>query len=294
MGVNCSDGPIACGLLPFLMDLRDPWSVINDLTEHEASPSWYWMAERFERKCVAESACVVMNTEPAAAVMRGRYPGRRVEAVMNGFDGDPIPPARHGPTFQIIFAGAIYMDREPRGMLQALRTVAETRGLGPDRIRLRFIGPTEAVIVERLRKAAEDMGVGHLVSVEPSMPRHQLFETLVEAAVLLNLPQAAVLCLPSKLFEYVHLPAWILALEPAGSAAEQFLRGTGADVVPRDDVAAITAALARRYDAYARGERPAPSAAAGAFTRAEQFEKMFALIQGVVRPNSQAESSPRR
>ena len=81
-------------------------------------------------------------------------------------------------------------------------------------------------------------------------------ELLAGASLLVSLPQGVDLAIPSKLFDYFQLQAWVLALATRGSATERMLRETPADVVEPDDVAGIEEVLSRRYGQFSRGELP--------------------------------------
>ena len=39
--------------IPFVMDLRDPWSLVERLADVFASPVWYGQARHFEQRAVA-------------------------------------------------------------------------------------------------------------------------------------------------------------------------------------------------------------------------------------------------
>src|SRR3989442_673661 len=51
--------------VPLVMDLRDPWSLVQRLPEAIASPVWLALAARYERQTMAPAALVVTNTQPA-------------------------------------------------------------------------------------------------------------------------------------------------------------------------------------------------------------------------------------
>src|SRR5438094_725046 len=97
--------------LPFVMDMRDPWSLVERVPGQIASPVWFAFAKRFERRAVADAAIVATNTEPFRRAMCDHYPNvrARILTVMNGCDEDAVPPSQHGPRFVIGYAGAIYL-----------------------------------------------------------------------------------------------------------------------------------------------------------------------------------------
>ncbi|HEX8692853.1 MAG TPA: hypothetical protein VF746_10565 [Longimicrobium sp.] len=269
--------------LPFVMDLRDPWSLAPAVTRALGSPLWYRLAERHERRAVADAALVVCNTGALADAMRAAHPAaaERVVAVMNGCDEEPLPPRREDGRFTIAYAGNIYIDRDPRPLLRAAARVAREEGLPPERFGLEFVGHADAFGGVPLVALAEAEGAGGYVTVHPRRPRAEALAMLAKASVLLSLPQGVDLAIPSKVFEYMQFPAWLLALAARGSATEVLLRGSGADVVEPGDEEAIARVLGDRYRRWARGERPRPLNADGRFGRRRQAEVLFAELERI-------------
>lgn len=267
--------------VPLVMDMRDPWSLAPATLRATGSPLWYALAERHERAAVDAAALVVANTAAAAAALRGAYPhaAERIVAVMNGCDDDPLPPRREEGRFVVAYAGSIYIDRDPRALFRAAARVIRETGMGPERFGLEFIGHVEAFGGAPLRTLAEAEGIGGYVAVHPRRPRTEALRTLAGASVLLSLPQGVDLAIPSKLFEYMQFPAWVLAVASPGSATERLLRGTGADVVAPGDEEGLARALRTRFAQWTAGERPRPLNADGRFSRRRQAEILFDAME---------------
>jgi hypothetical protein len=256
--------------LPLVMDMRDPWSLQQRLTYGVASPLWFRIAERDEKAAVARAALVVCNTEPAADAMRARYPAKRVITAMNGIDEGELPPSTVGTRFILGYAGSIYLDRDPRPLFRAVAGVVRQRSLDPGRFGVEFIGYADRYEGQSLEDIARDEGVADFVRIGAPRPHHQAMEFLASCTMLVSLPQDSSMAIPSKVFEYLRFPAWLLAMAEPGSATARVLAGTGADVVPPADVGAIAAAIGHRYDAFAAGERPAPLGTDPGLTRRHQ------------------------
>ena len=284
--------------IPLVMDLRDPWSCIIDLEASIASPLWYRIAERHERGAVNQAALVVMNTDPARLAMQAahRTAQARIITARNGCDDEFIPPSRHGRKFTIAYAGSIYLSRDPRPFLRAAARVVKALGLTPDDFGIAVLGQVAGA---PLREVAADCGIADYLTLEAPRPRREALEFLAGAAMLLNLPQSAAQCIPSKLFEYVQFSAWLLALEPEGTATELLLRDSAADIVAPDDEEAIAATIRHRYEEYSRGIRPTPIGADGRFHRRHQaarlldeLEARVRRLQGDAAPESRSLASP--
>jgi O-antigen/teichoic acid export membrane protein len=272
--------------LPLVVDLRDPWSLVQRLPEAIASPVWLRLAARHERRVVARADLVVANTEPHAAALRRRYPAAstRIMAVLNGCDDLPFPAPSREETrdrFVVAYAGTIYLDRDPRPLFTAAARVVRELGLSPADFGVELMGTVaefDGMPVEALARAA---GIGPFVRVHAPASHAAALRFLARASVHVVLPQDSDFAIPAKVFEYMSFEAWMLALAERGSAVEQLLRDSDADVVAPGDVTGIAAALRRRYLQHRRGERATPLASDGRFTRSAQADRLFAAVAGV-------------
>jgi glycosyltransferase involved in cell wall biosynthesis len=245
--------------LPLVVDLRDPWRLVQRLADSFDSPVWYRLASRYERRVVEKAALIVMNTARAQKAMQAIYPWKREQiiAVMNGFDEEPLKqPARAKDKFTIAYAGVVYLDRDPRVLLKALAATVTTLRLTPGEISMEFMGHVQSYQHLSMRSLAEAEGVADFVHIFGPGPRDAALEFLSKASVLVSLPQDSDMAIPSKVFEYMQFDAWILAIAQKDSATESLLRGSDASVVAPDDLEGMTGVLTARFKQYRNGARP--------------------------------------
>ena len=271
--------------VPLIVDMRDPWSLVTRIQEEMASPLTLHWARRHERRVVESATLVVTNTEESRGAMQAAYPSarERVISILNGYDDDPVPASDHGRCFVIGYAGSIYLDRDPRPLFRAVAATIAERGLGPDQLRLEFIGVQPAVEAALLQMGAEEQ-IGAYVVVHPARPRADALRFLARATMLVSLPLVSLspeadTSIPAKIFEYARFEAWLLALANPGSATARLLQGTGADVVPPHDVEAIAAAIRARYAAFASGARPGRLRLPERLSRRTQAHRLFDEIE---------------
>lgn len=265
--------------LPRAMDLRDPWSQVQRLPEHHASPVWYALAAQHERRCVEAADLVVANTEPARDALARKYPtaADRMITVMNGYDDEPMPAAEpDSDRFVVAHAGTVYLDRDPRPLFAAVRKLVDEQAAGPDRLAIEFIGCT----ADSVRRIAAEEGIEEHLSLAPFVPRDELRRHLLGCAVLVVLPQDSDMAIPSKVFEYLRYPDWVLALAEPGSATERVLRDTPAAVVSADDTEALQTLLREWFLRFQRGERPTPAAESAPWlSRRAQADLLFDRLE---------------
>jgi hypothetical protein len=269
--------------LPFVMDMRDPWSLQPWLRESVASPIWYRHAERFERACVERASLVVANTPPAREALVAVHPDASAKTitVMNGTDDDPLPPHRDSERFLIRYAGTIYLDRDPQTLFRAAANVIAKEKLEPAQFGIDILGRfADQHRLPLLGMAAQE-GIADYVSVEPPRPHREALQFLAGATMLVIFLGSNLLALPAKVFEYVRFDSWLLALAEPGSAIAQVLEGTSADVVvPQID--AMASAITRRYHDHRAGIRPERVARDDRFSRATQARILLDAIEKLV------------
>jgi hypothetical protein len=272
--------------LPLIADFRDPWSLVERVPEHIASPLWFALASRLERRIVREAAVIAMNTDYSRDAMRRSYPelAARIITVRNGSDDDPLPGGATESRFTIRFAGSIYLDRDPRGLFRAVARVVREFGLSPRDLGLLFLGDVASFGGTTLEAMAAEEGITGFVETHPPRPRHEAMRFLRAAAMLLSLPQDSDMAIPAKIFEYVRFPAWLLVLAVPESATADLLSGTEADVAMPTDVDAIARIIRRRYEQFTRGERPEPIGRDGRFDRRTQAALLLDRIRGAASP----------
>jgi hypothetical protein len=267
--------------IPFVMDMRDPWSHVERLNEGIASPAWIKLASRYEAGAVARASLVIANTEVARRQMVAAYPlrSRDILTVTNGADDYPLPPQRRGGRFVIAHAGTVYLDRDPRGLFQAAGRVIREEALTPDDFSLEFIGELEAVGGFPIEEVARAEGISEYVRTGPPRPHNAAIEFMAQATMLVTMSGSNMAAVPAKTFECIRFPAWVLALSAPGSATAELLEGTGADVAASGDADAIAAIIRRRYREHRSGVLPQPLGQDVRFTRRHQAGILFNAVE---------------
>ncbi len=281
--------------LPHVVDLRDPWSLVERLPASALSPLSFLLAERDERRVLDRAAIVIANTAPAAAALRERYPqhGDRIVVIMNGYDDEAVVTGLPRDRFVICYAGSIYLDRDPRPLFAATANLAATLQLTPQQFGLEFIGHVRAFEGVPLEEIAREEGVSDFLIVRPRMQRRQLLTHLSNASMLVILPQDSAMAIPAKAFEYMMFEAWLLVLAGRDTATAQLFAGLDADVVDPSDTEGITAAIRRRYEAHVAGRRAVRLAADGRYSRRRQTEILLSLLEREVEGRAAAAPAAR-
>lgn len=269
--------------IPFVMDMRDPWGTAVAVESWRASIFEHRHAEAEERACIAAAGLVLANTEVAAERLRAHYPAfrERIHVVRNGTQGPVHQPLPGRELFRIVFAGSVYLDRNPRLVFQAVRRLITLRQLSPAQIAVDFIGDSGDAHGTSISMIAREEQIAEYVHARPLLPRADLLQELRHASVLLSLNQDIETSIPAKIFEYMMFPAWLLVLARPGTATAQLMQEIGLEAFAPDDVTGVANALGTWYDGFRRGELPRAAGADGACSRDREATRLLALLRQV-------------
>src|SRR6266853_490840 len=261
-------------------------AIITCCPPHMAHEAGRRLAEFYERRVVEKASMIVMNTMRAQNAMQAIYPSKRnqVIAVMNGYDDESSLSPQIERKFTVAYAGAVYLDRDPRLLLKAVARVVRSLNLTPSDIGLEFMGHVQSYQNTSLQSLAAAEGIADYIRVLGPGRRDAALEFLSHASVLVSLPQDSDMAIPSKIFEYMQFEAWILAIAQHGSATELLLRDTNANVVAPDDLEGMTEALTSRFRQHQQGVRPVRLSTSMSFaSRRAQAALLFDALERVVR-----------
>jgi len=268
--------------LPFVMDLRDPWSMVQRLPESLASPVELALSSFGERRAVAAAGLVVANTVPMRDGLRELHPAAasRMIAVPNGYDDEPpAPPPASTLPFTIAYAGTIYLDRDPLPLFRGAARAIALLGLTPAEFSIQFMGDVQDFNGTPVAQLARDAGIGDFVQLHAPRSRSEALAFLASASMLVQLPQDSDMVIPAKLYEYMRFDAWVFVLAEGGSATELLLRGADVDFAAPGDLAAIAAVLVRRFRDYSNGWRGQALAAHARFSRRANANIFFDAVE---------------
>lgn len=268
--------------LPWVAHFSDPW--VDSPFLQFASKKKEKLAREQERRIIEAADAVVFVTSQTADLVMTKYPATwrsKVEVVGHGYDNDLLkliePAATTSTKLRIVYTGSFYGKRNPSVVIRALGEFARdptTRG----HIEVDFIGNVGAELVSFTR----DSGLGDFIYFHGAK---QYIESLQAAAgadllLVIDAPAEVSVFLPSKIFDYVMLRKPILGITPATGASADILRKLRCNVVPPDDVQAITAALRAAFMRWKMGQSaaPAPDSRAAEAYEIHRIAGVFARI----------------
>jgi len=275
--------------LPWTAHFRDPWMAGGWLkpTSSFAARVNEWL----ERIVVTRATAVVSVTEEHSAALRRafpRLPADKFFTVPNGYDNEewaesPAEMRREQESegkFLIAYTGKFYIERDPRPLFRALRTLIDSGEIERERVRVDLVGWCETSEGRSVMEMATNLGLSECVNILGPRSRQETISRMRRADLLLLLAERFVIQIPGKTYEYLRAERPILALTSEGALAN-FLRRTGGGWVvdPKDD-AGVLCAVRERYRQWKAGERgpiAAPEVVAG-FDRRELAGRLAELF----------------
>ena len=205
--------------LPWVADFRDPWCSWGQ--EQHYGRKWGGLGKIGERKVFQRADVLIANTPIMADVFREVFPSSagRIVAIPNGYDPVEIEelPAkdRENNFLTLLYAGVIYVGRDPRPVVEALRMISEEQTLNGKQLVLRLIGKCHDA---QLQHDFQSRGLSRWVKMEDQVSHREATQAARSAdlLVLLDSPGRRI-GVPAKLYEYLGARRPILALAEQGS-----------------------------------------------------------------------------
>ena len=269
--------------LPLILDYRDPWTLpVPFVPESGAHPLGRLLAERAERAALRLASAVIMNTPTAERAMSAKYPDVRFETILNGVD-DLFLEEGPAPTepFRIVYAGTIYIDRDPRPLFAAVGELVRRLDIGPRELEVEFIGDAASFNGVPTERLAEEAGISEHFRLLPTMPRDELVAHLKRASVLVSLPQSTPWSIPSKIYEYLGYGAHMIVFTDATSGTAEILKDSDAIVLEPFDHDGTVAALHDCYRAHREGTAARDRARVEPFARERRGRELQALLEEI-------------
>jgi Glycosyltransferase Family 4 len=204
--------------LPVVVDLRDPITDIGT-ADDERSRTRRWAVRRFvERYVIGHADAVVTTTPGLRDRLRSRYPAAsaRITCIYNGFDGEMTPAkVDTGNHLIIVYAGELYLNRNPFPFLEAVDRLLNHSGVDESRIRVVFAGECESHAGISVRAWSLARRCGRVLTIYPRLDASRLKRLYEDATLLLNFAEGQPIQVPAKTFELLSLGREVLvACEP--------------------------------------------------------------------------------
>ena len=273
--------------IPFIADFRDPWySGFEDFPGISAFERK--LRSSMERLLVQRSTAITVTTDLLAQTLISNYPtaSGKIRVVRNGFDGEPRQlPTSTGHCLHFLYAGEIYVNRNPFAFLSALERLLARADSDASRVSATFVGHCESYRGVRLADWLRGKRCAAVVRILPPVTTEVVEAMQAEASVLLNFAQAQPLSVPAKTYEHMASGREVLVMCEAHSSTARLIGGVpGVTCVDPSDDVRLDLAIADLYRRHVlTGTLTAPPASAvHEFSREVQNPAFLQLVQAVL------------
>ena len=273
--------------VPVIIDLRDPLYDERVTKTHTPGSFDLWCRRTLERFVVRRAAAIVTTSPSFRDVLRARFPqvGARVLCIPNGFDG--LPSAVRSDTghrMVMVYAGALYMNRNPFPLLEAIDHLLRQGELDPARLEFVLAGECERYAGMDLRQWLVGRPSGQVVTILPRLSSEELARLYERATLLLNFAEGQMMQVPAKTFELLSLGREVLIFcEPDSDTAKVVQGLAGVSCICSSDAPALLAMIRALYHRHVQeGRLSAPAHKdIWRYSRTAQNERFRTLIRRV-------------
>lgn len=234
----------------FVVDFRDPWVGNPYMLFQDNSRLCDFLERAAERRCVEAADLVIITTPGIRRMLTERYENKaNIEVIYNGFDAvlEDSNKLAHG-RMDVLFAGTLYLNRNPFPFLSILKTFVEDRSIDRTKIAVRFVGECGAWQGISVSKWLHENNMEDIVSIHSRVNSIELNEMIRNCAVLLNFAQGQPDQIPAKTFEYLAAKKEMIVVTEADSDTANVVRNIEfAHVVSDEDPNASIQTLVHIY-----------------------------------------------
>lgn len=273
--------------LPIIVDLRDP---ITDAgaADHKRSRARRWAVRRIvERYVIGRADAIVTTTPGLCDRLSSRYPAAsaRITCILNGFDGEMTPAKLNTENLlTIVFAGELYLNRNPFPFLEAVDRLLSQSGVDESRVRIFFAGECEFHGGISLRAWASARPCGRVLTIYPRLDGRTLKALYQDATLLLNFAEGQPIQVPAKTFELLSLGRELLvACEPYSDTSKIIAGIDGVFALQLSETERLDHLLRSFYRRHVVEGRMSPPSTESVlpYSRALQNERYRTLIDRV-------------
>jgi glycosyltransferase involved in cell wall biosynthesis len=284
---------------PWLMDLRDPWTVepLNRLLQGRGLRRA--LAKRLESSCFACADKIILNTPEAFRRYVELYPGSacKMATIPNGFDAEEMDRARlagsgtvpwrevESEDFLVSHVGAFardsYQDNTPYAFLDALKSLLSRAGEEVRSLRVVFAGDLGSEL--KTTAYITTLGLDKVVDTPGTISHFDAMRLVWRSDLLVVFdprPRGETY-VHGKIYEYLGARKPILGILPDGASRDLLKRYGGALLAVPDDAAGIRRAFER---VILEGEVPKinPSFDIAVYDRKRQSGELAACLENMV------------
>ena len=240
--------------IPWIIDYGDPW--VFDPTYKDKHTKIKFLIDHWLEQRILKSADVItVTTEETRKNYLENYPfleKEKVKVIPMGVDYAVFKKiqAERSEKFRILYTGSIYLTRDIKPFLDALKLLCENEEIKKD-IEILFVGRIE----DEYKELVISMGLEDMVSFGGFVPYEKSLSLMMGADVLISFGNKGGLQVPGKLFDYVGSKRPILWIKgDERDPALSYLEGLNRAIIVNNKSEEIYSKILTLYNLYKKQE----------------------------------------
>jgi glycosyltransferase involved in cell wall biosynthesis len=226
--------------IPWLADLRDPWS--KNISLASKSRRTERRAHQEEQACLAGADMVICNTPEMREMVSSAFPGlpeQKFVSLTNGYD-DPVfftPRSKLADSPRVaLHLGSLYESRRLDSFSKAIASLVAEGKLDPTLWKFIFVGEVDPTYAAAVKQIVPQLLANGCIEFREPVNWREGQEALQRADILLvfGFVREQEPTVPAKFYEYLPTGKPILAVALDGALAN-IIRSTGAGLHARAD-----------------------------------------------------------
>ena len=238
----------------WILDYRDPWFGNEATCPPEENSGLRSAVERRSELASLRTADAVVAASWGITRAIERHhgmPAGQVTVLLNGYDETPVRGSSPTGTLTLLYAGALYLNRNPIPLMDTLANCIEDGRFDRGKVKFTMIGDCRTWRDVDLVQWIDTRGMHDVIRILPFMKPSELGPHYERANVLVNFAQGQPDQIPGKVYEYIASGKEMLVLTEADSdTARVCAEARLGQAVEPSDTAALRRALERFYDFY--------------------------------------------
>jgi len=235
--------------IPWIADLRDPWTQNEYVQKYRIIK---FFEKKLEKKTFSKADLLVTVTPNWVEDLKKLHRNKEIVYIPNGYDEDDYQngePVELTKKFTLTYTGQLYEGkRDPSMLFEVVSELIKRNVLDESLIEIRFFGPEERWLEERIKK----YNLERVVKIYGFVSRQEAIRRQMESQVLLlllwNNEYEKGVC-PGKVYEYFAARRPIIATGGPGGVVKDLITetNTGRYIMEKKE---LESAISDYYEEY--------------------------------------------
>jgi len=267
----------------WILDLRDPITIWDEIYPWCNSKWRRSIEDALERQYIKQADSIVCTSPSLIIDIEQNFPHERgkTELIYNGFD-DPLPESPQGVTgkLKLMYAGALYMNRNPLPLFEAIEELVNEPGVDRALLVFDLYGSCQQWNGIDLINWVKQHKLTDVILIHGSVSPQEVQERSLLSNVLVNFAQNQPKQIPAKTFDQIACCKEVLLISEPRSDSAELIQKQGFGQVANSDKCQLKVILRELYQYYVINctEYPIGRMNRVLFSRESQNSKYLELI----------------